>query len=111
MARPKRFNLLLVRGDGTRILRVALPRWAVMVALGGMVVGAALVATSLAAIYSDYLSLRGQRASFATALPRLAEQQVLIDAYQARARALRAEINGWRDIHAQIGRASCRERV
>jgi cell division protein FtsB len=102
MARPRRFNLLLVRGDGTRILRIALPQWAIMVALGGMAVGAALVATSLGAIYSDYLSLRSQRATFATALPRLAEQQALLDAYQARARELRAEINGWREIHARI---------
>jgi murein DD-endopeptidase MepM/ murein hydrolase activator NlpD len=67
-----------------------------------MAVGAALVATSLGAIYSDYLSLRSQRATFATALPRLAEQQALLDAYQARARELRAEINGWREIHARI---------
>jgi len=102
MPRPKRFNLLLVRGDGTRILRVALPQWAVVVALSGLAVGAVLVATSLGAIYSDYLSLRSQRASLAVALPRLAEQQALLDAYQARARELRVEIAGWREIHARI---------
>ncbi len=102
MAKSRRFRVLLVRGDGTRILRVALPRWVVTFTLGAVTVGATLVGTSLGAIYRDYLSLRDQRASLAAMLPRLAEQQVLLDSYQNEARELMAEVDGWREIHARI---------
>jgi murein DD-endopeptidase MepM/ murein hydrolase activator NlpD len=65
-------------------------------------VGAGLVATSVGAIYSDYASLRAQRATLAAMLPRLADQQAIVEAYRAQASALRAEIDSWRDVHARI---------
>jgi hypothetical protein len=86
------FNLLLVRGDGTHVLRLTLPRWVVGVALGGVGVGIVLVATSLGVIYSDYLSLRHQRDTMSVLLPRLTEQQGLLESYQSRVRDLRSEI-------------------
>jgi murein DD-endopeptidase MepM/ murein hydrolase activator NlpD len=93
---------VLQRHDGTRMLRTTLPGWVVVVAFAGLAVGAALVATSLAAIYSDYASLRSQRATLASMLPRLADQQAIVAAYQAQARELRAEIDSWREVHARI---------
>jgi murein DD-endopeptidase MepM/ murein hydrolase activator NlpD len=94
--------VVLQRRDGTRILRATLPRWVVAVALGALAVGAGLVATSLSAIYGDYAALRDQRATLAAMLPRLADQQEVVEAYQAQARHLRAEIDSWREVHARI---------
>ena len=72
------------------------------VTLGGVGVGIALVATSLGAIYSDYLSLRHQRDTMSVLLPRLTEQQGLLESYQNRVRDLRSEIAGFREIHGRI---------
>jgi murein DD-endopeptidase MepM/ murein hydrolase activator NlpD len=93
---------VLRRRDGSRIVKATLPRWVVAVTVTGLAVGGGLVATSLGAIYSDYASLRSQRATLAAMLPRLADQQAVVDAYRAQARDLRAEIDGWREIHARI---------
>ena len=62
----------------------------------------ALVATSLGAIYSDYLSLRHQRDTMSVLLPQLTEQQELLESYQNRVRDLRSEIAGCREIHGRI---------
>src|SRR4249920_3260731 len=97
-----KLHVLLVRGDEKCIGSMTAPRWAVLAALGGMAVGIVLVAASLAAIYGDYLALRSQRASLSAAEPRLTEQQALLEAYAAQAREMRAEIKGWREIHARI---------
>src|SRR4249920_638478 len=102
MVRSRRFNVLLVRGDGTRVLRLTLPRWVIGVTLGGVGVGIALVATSLGAIYSDYLSLRHQRDTMSLLLPKLTEQQGLLESYQSRVRDLRSEIAGWSEVHGRI---------
>ncbi len=96
------FNVLLVRGDGTRVLRLTLPRWVIAVTLGGVGVGMALVATSLGVIYSDYLSLRHQRDTMSVLLPRLTEQQGLLESYRSRVRDLRSEIAGWNEVRGRI---------
>ena len=68
----------------------------------GVGIGIALVATSLGAIYSDYLSLRHQRDAMSVLLPNLAEQQSTLESYQSRVRELRSEMAGWSEIHARI---------
>jgi murein DD-endopeptidase MepM/ murein hydrolase activator NlpD len=98
MARPKGFNLLIVKGDGSGVFRLSLPRWL----LGLTVGGAVFVAATLGAIYSDYLSLRHQRANFTALQGRLVEQQTLIDDSEKRAREVRVEIDSWRNLHARI---------
>ncbi|HET7876963.1 MAG TPA: M23 family metallopeptidase [Methylomirabilota bacterium] len=98
MAKRRGFNLLVVKADGTRVLRVSVPRWAPWGALAAVF----LAFLSVALIYGDYLSLRQQRANLSALYARLAEQQVVIEAAQARAREVRAEIDGWRELHARI---------
>ena len=98
MPTPKEFNLLVVHGDGRRVVRLALSRWVIVVALGVLL--AAPIA--LAVIYGDYLQLRRERASLAQLTARLTEQQALIESSQARMRELRAEIDSWRDLQARI---------
>ena len=98
MPTPKEFNLLVVHGDGRRVVRLALSRWVIVVVLGVLL--AAPIA--LAVIYGDYLQLRRERASLAQLTSRLTEQQALIESSQARMRELRAEIDSWRDLQARI---------
>ncbi len=98
MPTPKEFNLLVVHGDGRRVVRLALSRWVIVIALGVLL--AAPIA--LAVIYGDYLQLRRERASLAQLTARVTEQQTLIESSQARMRELRAEIDSWRDLQARI---------
>ena len=98
MPTPKEFNLLVVHGDGRRVVRLALSRWVIVVGIGVLV--AAPIA--LAAIYSDYLQLRRERAALAHLTARVTEQHALIESSQARMRELRAEIDSWRDLQARI---------
>jgi len=88
----------VIHDDGRRIARVTLPRWLTLSALALLVVAP----VSVAFIYSDYLQLRSQRASFNDLAARVAEQRGVIEASQSKMREIRAEINGWRELHARI---------
>ena len=96
-----RFTLLLVRAGGTRVLGWAFPRWTSAIGIGGLALLALLAIGSLRYL-DDYLTLRSQRETLIALSPRLAEQQALIDLYQRRLQELRAEIDGWRELHAKI---------
>jgi murein DD-endopeptidase MepM/ murein hydrolase activator NlpD len=98
MRKPKQFNLLMVRDDGSRVLRLSIPGWVV----GALIAGFVVTLLGLAFIYPDYVSLRSQRATFSALSARLHSQQTLIDASQQRMREIRGEINSWRDLHAKI---------
>ncbi len=98
MPRAKQFNLLMVRDDGSRVLRLSVSGWAVAAVMGGL----AVTVLGLAFIYPDYVSLRHQRSTFAALSARLQTQQGLLDASQSRMREIRSEIDSWRDLHAKI---------
>src|SRR6266849_6339467 len=98
MPTPKEFNLLVVHGDGRRVVRLTLPRWTIFIVIGFLLAAP----LALAAIYGDYLHLRRERASLAQLSARVTEQQALIESSQARMRELRAEIDSWRGLQAKI---------
>jgi murein DD-endopeptidase MepM/ murein hydrolase activator NlpD len=98
MRKTKQFNLLMVRDDGSRVLRLSVPGWAVAATVGGL----AVTILGLAFIYPDYVSLRHQRGTFTALSERLHLQQRLLDASQARMREIRDEIDSWRGLHAKI---------
>ena len=98
MPAQRKFNVLVVRDDGRRIARVTLPRWLILTVLGLVLA----VPASVAVIYTDYLQLRTQRTSLNELSARVAEQQGPIDAAQSKMRQIRAEIDGWRELHAKI---------
>lgn len=98
MGKPKQFNLLMVRDDGSRVMRLSIPGWVVGTVVGGLVV----TLIGLAFIYPDYVTLRHQRGTFAALSARLHTQQALLDAAQSRLREIRGEIDSWRDLHARI---------
>jgi murein DD-endopeptidase MepM/ murein hydrolase activator NlpD len=98
MGKPKQFNLLMVRDDGSRVLRLSVPGWVVGAVAGGL----AVTLIGLALIYPDYVSLRHQRSTFSALSERLQMQQSLIEASRSRMREIRGEIDSWRDLHAKI---------
>jgi murein DD-endopeptidase MepM/ murein hydrolase activator NlpD len=98
MPARRELNLLVVHGDGRRIARLTLPRWLILTVLGLFLA----VLASGTVIYKDYLQLRSQRASLDKLTARVAEQQGVIDASQSKMREIRAEIDGWRDLHIKI---------
>ncbi len=98
MKRSRRFNLLIVHGNGTRVFRLNFPRW---VLLAGLIVSAVAV-SSLGAIFGDYVSLKRQWGQVAALQRQVAEQQALIDSFHKRIAEVRGEISTWRDLHARI---------
>ena len=98
MPARREFNLMVVHGDGRRITRLTLPRWLLLTILGFFLA----VPASVTVIYKDYLQLRSQRASLSELTARVAEQQEVIDASQSKIRQIRAEIDGWHELHAKI---------
>jgi murein DD-endopeptidase MepM/ murein hydrolase activator NlpD len=69
-------------------------------AAAGVLVGALIGAGAVVGpVHREHAAVR---ARLADAVPRLAEQEALLESYAARARELRAEIDGWRQIHARI---------
>ncbi|MBI4609996.1 MAG: M23 family metallopeptidase [Candidatus Rokubacteria bacterium] len=98
MRKPKRFHLLIVAGDSTRILRLNFPRWIVS---GGLMVLALGVAV-LGAIAADYVFLKRHWAQTAWLRTQVAEQQSLIDRFQRRLADIRTEVASWRELHAKI---------
>ena len=87
MPKTKQFNLLMVRDDGSRVLRLSIPTWVV----GAVVGGFSVTLLGLAFIYPDYVTLRHQRGTFTALSARLHTQQALLDAAQARHRARRVQ--------------------
>jgi hypothetical protein len=98
MRKPKRFNLLLVHGDGTRVLRLSVPRW---VLYGGLLV-LALTVSILGAVSGDYLSLKRRWGEVAGLQRQVVEQRALIETFQRRIADIRTEMLSWRDLHAKI---------
>ena len=96
--RRKQFSLLVVRGDGVRVLRFNFPK---TFAVGVFVVAVA-GASVMGALLSDWLSLRQLTREAVTFQQQITEQRVTIDTFNKRAAELRGEIAGWRELHAKI---------
>lgn len=90
--------MVVERGDGSRVIRLPAPRWAVSVGVG--VLGLALIVGG--AWYRDYASLRAERASFAALQARLVEQQKVFAGFQDRVARIRDEVGSWRALHDRI---------
>jgi murein DD-endopeptidase MepM/ murein hydrolase activator NlpD len=96
--RRKQFSLLIVRGDGMRVLRFNFPR---PLAVGSFLALATVVSVT-GAIVGDYLKLRHLTREAVTFADQIAEQRKTIDGFNQRIAALSKEMSGWREIHARI---------
>src|SRR5687767_1404602 len=96
--RRGQFSLLIVRGDGVRVLRFNFPRPA---AVGAGVALAAVVSVT-GALVGDWVKLRELTREAVTFQQQIQEQRTAINAFNRRVGEIRQEMTGWRDLHAKI---------
>ena len=94
----QQFSLLIVRGDGTRVVRFNFPRPAAVAA----VAGAFLAVTTFGTLLGDWVQLRNLTVEARTFKQQIADQQATIDSFNRRVVELRQEMTSWRDLHARI---------
>ncbi len=97
-ARRARFSLLIVRGDGERVLRINFPRRAALWATAAVV--AAVSATGI--LFGDWMKLRELTREAVTFQAQIQEQRTTINTFNTRVAELRQEVSGWREVHARI---------
>lgn len=94
----RRFSLLVVRGDGVRVMRFNFPR--------PLVVGsftALFVATSVnGLIFSDYVKLRRLTREAASLERQVYDNRATFNAMNRRMAELRDELSSWREIQARV---------
>ncbi len=98
MTRRKHFSLLVVRGDGARILRLNVPRRLIVSTVAGLVVASALVGVLL----TDWLQMRRLTRDTRPYASQVAEQRAEMDHLQRRVSEMRREVSAWREIHARL---------
>jgi murein DD-endopeptidase MepM/ murein hydrolase activator NlpD len=98
LSRRSQFSLLIVRGDGARVLRFNFPRPAAV----GAGVALAVVVSVTGALVGDWVQLRELTREAVTFQQQLHEQRATIDAFNQRIAGIRQEMTGWRDLHARI---------
>jgi murein DD-endopeptidase MepM/ murein hydrolase activator NlpD len=98
VSRRNRLSLLVVRDDGARLLQIDIPRRFVLI-------GATCVALSFVVVLAlavDWAQIRRISRDLRPYMDRIAEQQAVLDGINHRVRELRAEVAGWREIHARV---------
>ena len=96
--RRGQFSLLIVRGDGVRVLRFGFAR-ATAAGAGAVL---AVVVSLTGALVGDWTHLRELNRDAATFHQQIAEQRATIDTFNGRVAELRKEMAGWRELHTRI---------
>ena len=96
--RRSQFSLLIVRGDGARVLRFNFSRPSVVSA--SVVIATMVSVTGL--LVGDWAHMREVHRDAAALYTQIAEQRSTIETSNARVADLRKEMAGWRDLHAKI---------
>ena|SRR5689334_10479420 len=96
--RRARFSLLVVRGDGVRVVRFNFAR---ALAVGGVVMLAG-AGSFVGALLHDWLQLRHLTRESRTFAAQIAEQRKTIEDFNRRVAALRKEVGAWHELHARI---------
>ena len=97
--RPRaQFSLLIVRGDGERVLRFNFPRSAALAAA----VSLAVTISFIGLLVGDWLKLRELTREAVTFANTIAQQRATIEATNHRLAQLRKEVSSWREMHARI---------
>src|SRR6184192_365613 len=92
------FSLLIVRGDGARVLRLNFPRPVVT----GTFVALAVCMAVLGVLVGDWVQLRELTREAKTFSRQITDQRATIDSFNRRVAELRKEMVGWRELHARI---------
>jgi murein DD-endopeptidase MepM/ murein hydrolase activator NlpD len=96
--RRGQFSLLIVRGDGERVLRLNFPRRSAVVA--GLVLGLAVSVTGI--LFGDWMKLRELTREAVTFQDQIEQQRATINAFNRRVAEVRKEMAGWRELQARI---------
>jgi murein DD-endopeptidase MepM/ murein hydrolase activator NlpD len=96
--RKKQFSLLIVRGDGARVVRFNFPRPAALIAF----VLLAVAVSAAGALLSDWLQLRRLTREAVTFAEQIDEQKRTIDTLNRRVADIRKDVSGWQELHARI---------
>jgi murein DD-endopeptidase MepM/ murein hydrolase activator NlpD len=95
------FSLLLVRGDGERVLRFNFPRSAALAAA----VSLAVTLSFVGLLIGDWLKLKELTRESVTFANTIAQQRATIEATNHKLVQLRKEVGSWREMHARIQEA------
>lgn len=101
MSRRDQYSLLVVRGDGARIVRLTIPK---RLAVGG-VLALTFTVSALAWLVGDYLELRQLTREARGYVHQVAQQREIIDRVSGRIADLQREASAWRELHARIWEA------
>ena len=97
-SRRRQFSLLIVRGDGERVLRLNFPHRAAM----GAAIALVAVVSLTGILFGDWVQLRELTREAVTFQGQIQEQRATIDTFNRRVVELRQEVAGWREMHARI---------
>lgn len=97
-SRRGQLSLLIVRGDGERVLRLSFPRRRAV--LAGIALTAAVSVTGV--LFGDWMKLRALTREAVTFQDQIHQQKATISAFNRRVVELQREMAGWRELHARI---------
>lgn len=92
------FGFLILYGDGSRALRLNVPRSLVYGTLGLFGVAAAM----MAGLSGQYLFLKSQAGQLSALRKEVGVQRAFMDSFHRRVAAVRGEIDSWRELHARM---------
>jgi murein DD-endopeptidase MepM/ murein hydrolase activator NlpD len=98
VSRRTHWSLLVVRGDGARVLRLNFPHRLVLVGLAGLVV----ISVVAGALLADWFQLRRVTREAQPYADQIAGQRAALDAVNRRISEMRREVAAWRDVHARL---------
>jgi len=93
------FDIVVLHNDGTRPLRVRVPRW---LAWATLVLIAALSAAGAGFTTADGMTQRRQHGRIAALRKQSERQQELIETFRSRVAAVRGELAEWETLHAKM---------
>ena len=100
--RAETINVLVVRGDGRRVFRLALTQRGFLGVAALMIVAGLSIGAAMGSIYGAYSAIRQQRSNSTSLHARLAEQDAAIDQFRKKVSEARVEIESWRELHAKV---------
>jgi murein DD-endopeptidase MepM/ murein hydrolase activator NlpD len=101
LSRRDHYSLLVIRGDGARILRVTIPRRVATAVLVAVV----MTLSASVALLGNYVQLRKLTSEARGYLPQLAQQQQIMTRVSERVAELHREASVWRELHTRIWEA------
>ena len=92
------FGFLILHGDGSRVIRVSVPRGLAYATLGVFGLGAAVMAV----MSGGFLITKSQSVELGALRVKVSQQQAAIGAFVHRVAAVRGEIDSWKELHARM---------